>query len=206
MTNAIRETLKAVARPLATAIMVPALCSFYIRRSLVGGDRALLASTQAQALIPGLLGQYLRRAFLARVLAHCAPTAVIEWGTLFSDTGTRLDDHVYIGPNCHIGLCHIERDVLVGPCVHIPSGRVTHGIGDPDQPIRDQIGERTQVRIGANSWIGSAAVVMASIGPATVVGAGAVVTRELPGHVIAAGVPARVVRARPTAAEAARAR
>jgi acetyltransferase-like isoleucine patch superfamily enzyme len=37
---------------------------------------------------------------------------------------------------------------------------------------------------------------MADVGPKTIVGAGAVVTTPLPGGVIAAGVPARVVRQR----------
>jgi acetyltransferase-like isoleucine patch superfamily enzyme len=44
------------------------------------------------------------------------------------------------------------------------------------------------------SWIGSNAVVMADVGAGCIVGAGAVVTRPLPPRVLAAGVPARVVR------------
>jgi virginiamycin A acetyltransferase len=52
------------------------------------------------------------------------------------------------------------------------------------------------IRIGAGTWIGSAAVVMADVGHDAVVGAGAVVTRPVPDAVVAAGVPARVLRAR----------
>jgi acetyltransferase-like isoleucine patch superfamily enzyme len=77
--------------------------------------------------------------------------------------------------------------------VHVPSGRHTHGTGE-DVPFREQEGVRTLVRIGAGSWIGSNAVVMADVGPGCIVGAGAVVTRPLPARVLAAGVPARVVR------------
>ena len=54
----------------------------------------------------------------------------------------------------------------------------------------------TLVRIGPGSWIGSATVVLADIGADTVVGAGSVVTRPLPDRVIAAGVPARIIRQR----------
>ena len=57
-------------------------------------------------------------------------------------------------------------------------------------------GERL-VRIGAGSWIGAAAVVMADVGPESVVGAGSVVTQPVPGGVVAAGVPSRVVRRNP---------
>lgn len=191
-----REVLKALARGLATVCVAPALASYHARRFVLGRDRALEGSTQALSLVPGLAGQYLRRAFLSWVLARCAPTAVIEFGTIFSAAGTRIDDNVYLGPRCHIGLAHFERDVLVGPGVHVPSGQRTHGIGEATSAIRNQTGERTLVRIGEGSWIGSAAVVMADVGPHTVVGAGAVVTKPLPGHVVAGGVPAKVLRTR----------
>ena len=101
-----------------------------------------------------------------------------------------------VGPRCHLGLVHIERDVLVGAGVQIPSGPDTHGISDPDVLIRDQPGTKRLVRIGAGSWIGSAAVVMADVGRGSVVGAGSVVTTPLPDYVIAAGIPARVLRSR----------
>jgi virginiamycin A acetyltransferase len=63
-------------------------------------------------------------------------------------------------------------------------------------PIHDQPGSLRRVRIGAGSWIGSNAVVLADVGRDTIVGAGAVVTRPLPDRVIAAGVPATVVKRR----------
>ena len=125
-----REVVKASARGLATLCVAPALASYYVRSLVIGRDRALEGSSQALSLVPGLLGQYVRRAFLARVIVRCASSAVIEFGTVFSSAGARIDENVYLGPRCHIGLAHFERDVLVGPAVHVPSGRLTHGIGD----------------------------------------------------------------------------
>jgi acetyltransferase-like isoleucine patch superfamily enzyme len=54
-----------------------------------------------------------------------------------------------------------------------------------------------QVRIGRNVWLGSNVIVLrgVTIGDDTIVGAGSVVSRSLPAGVIAAGNPARVVRA-----------
>lgn len=191
-----RELVKAVARATADVMVVPAVVSFWIRSLVLGRDRALEGSTQALALLPGLWGQYLRRAFLRQVLAECHPTATIEYGTLFSGTGARIGANVYIGPNCHVGLVDIGRDTLIGAGVHLPSGRATHGTADWRVPIRQQPGIRTLVRIGAGCWIGSAAVIMADVGSHAVVGAGAVVTTPIPDYVVAAGVPARVVRRR----------
>ena len=88
-----------------------------------------------------------------------------------------------------------SRFVLLAAGVHVPSGPHTHGM-DLSAPIHDQPGTLRVVRIGAGSWIGSNAVILADVGRNTIVGAGAVVTHPLPDHVIAAGVPARVVKRR----------
>ena len=194
-----KELLKAVARGVATVVVAPALVSFRLRASLMDENRALVGSTQALSLLPGLTGQYLRRAFLARVLrGGCAASAVVEFGTLFSQVDACIEENVYIGPRCHLGHVHLERNVLLAAGVHVPSGPHTHGT-ELGVPIHDQQGQLRAVRIGAGSWIGSAAVVLADVGHDTIVGAGAVVTRPLPPRVVAAGVPARVVRARGSA-------
>lgn len=191
-----RETVKAVARAAAIVAVLPAIVSFRIRSLVLGRNRALEGSSQALAILPGILGQYLRRGFLSQALDYCAPTATIEYGCLFSHAGTRIGEHAYIGPRCHLGHVDIGADVLLAAGVHVPSGGATHGTGDLSKPIREQEGERRVVRIGRGSWVGSAAVVMADVGSETVVGAGAVVTRPLPDRVVAAGVPARVLKRR----------
>ena len=198
-----REAMKALARGLATVAVAPALLSYHLRRSLVGADRALEGSTQALALIPGLLGEYLRRAFLAQVVAQCDPTATVQFGTVFSQVGVRLEANAYVGPRCHLGLAHLERDVLLAAGVHVPSGGDTHGTADATRPIREQPGTRRVVRIGEGTWVGSAAVVMADVGRHCVIGAGSVVVQPVPDYAVAVGVPARVIRSRdPKAADA----
>ena len=188
--------MKAAARAVATVAILPQLASFKVRAMLMGANRALVGSSQVLSLVPGLPGQYLRRAFLARVLrGGCASSAAIEFGTLFSQVDARIDENVYVGPRCHLGHVHLERDVLLAAGVHVPSGPYTHGT-DPSSPIHGQAGSLRVVRIGAGTWVGSNAVVLADIGSHTIVGAGAVVTRPLPDRVIAAGVPARIVKRR----------
>jgi len=192
------SVLKRIALIAATISVAPSLLSYAIKRAIFGRDRALHGSSQALSLVPGIAGQYLRRAFFCQVLDECHASVTIEFGTLFSQAGARLGEHVYIGPHCHMGLVHLERDVLIAAGVHVPSGPETHGISSLDRPIREQPGSLRMVRIGAGSWIGSGAVVMADVGRDSVVAAGAVVTEALPDRIIAAGVPARVVRQRGT--------
>jgi virginiamycin A acetyltransferase len=192
----LREGVKAAARGVAFVSVLPALASFAVRARILSRDRAMQSSSEWLALVPGLTGQYLRRAFYSRVLAHCHHTVAIESGTIFSRAGTRLDEHVYIGAGCRLGLVHVERDVLIASGVHIPSGASTHQVDDLTTAIREQPRGERLVRIGSGSWIGEASLVMADVGHDAVVGAGAVVTRPVPAWCIAAGVPARVIRRR----------
>jgi acetyltransferase-like isoleucine patch superfamily enzyme len=192
----IRQRIKSIALALATLLVAPELISFRLRARWLGRDRALESSSQLLAVVPGLLGQYLRRAFFVRTLAYCHRSVVIECGTFLTKAGARLEENVYIGPRCQLGLVHIERDALLAAGVHVPSGSQTHGFEDPGVVIREQPGEQKMVRIGSGCWIGSSAIVMADVGRNTVVGAGAVVVRSLPDWVVAVGMPAKVVRDR----------
>src|SRR5262249_10349557 len=121
-TMTLRGSVKTAAFWIATAAVAPLLASYCLRAASPGRDRALEGSSATRSLIRGITGQYLRRAFSRRVLAACHPSVTIEFGALFSQAGARLDAHAYVGPRCHLGLVHVERDVLLGAGVHIPSG------------------------------------------------------------------------------------
>lgn len=192
----VKEVVKASARLIAWVAVSPVVAAFWLNAAMIGRNRALESASQLLSLVPGITGQYLRRALLQRVLARCHPSALVEFGTLFSQAGAMLDENVYVGPRCQLGLVHLERDVLLAANVQIPSGGKTHYFDDPTIPIREQGGERTLVTVGAGAWIGTGAIVLADVGKGTVVAAGAVVTKPLPDNVIAAGVPARVIRHR----------
>lgn len=191
-----KQAAKAVVRVMATAIMLPAVLGYCATAAVLGRDRALEGWSQAISLLPGLTGIFLRRAFLAQVLAECHPTADVGFGTLLSQSAARIEADVYVGPRCHLGRVHLKRGCLIAAGVHIPSGANTHRFDDPTVPIKDQGGERQTVTVGVGAWVGSNAVVLADIGDGAVVGAGSVVTKPIPNNAIAAGVPARVIRMR----------
>jgi serine acetyltransferase len=112
-------------------------------------------------------------------------------------------DVVRIGDRCLIGrgssiVGHasiiIEDDVWTGQHVHITD--MNHGYELLDLPIGAQGAPVKPVRVGAGSWLGHGVVVLpgVTIGRHVVVGAGAVVTRDIPDFAVAVGAPARVIR------------
>jgi len=197
-----REIAKAGARFAANIAALPFLAIHALKVPLVGKDSAVEGSTQLLSLLPGLCGQYVRRAFLAWTIAECHSSASIGFGTIFSKAATRIRENVYIGPYCSLGSVTIERDALIATGVHLLSGGRMHGTADPTRPIRDQPGEFVHITLGSGCWIGAGAIVMADVGKDSIVGAGAVVTKAIPESVIAVGVPAKVIGSRSGSAKA----
>ena len=80
----------------------------------------------------------------------------------------------------------------IGPNVQLLTA--THPL-EP-QPRRDKWEAAEPITIGDNVWLGGGVIVCpgVTIGADTVVGAGSVVTRDLPAGVVAVGSPARVLR------------
>jgi maltose O-acetyltransferase len=91
-----------------------------------------------------------------------------------------------------VGRITIGDDVQIGPNVQLLTA--THPV-EPE-PRRAKWEGARPIAIGDNVWLGGGVIVCpgVTIGENTVVGAGAVVVRDLPANVVAVGNPARVVR------------
>ncbi|WP_433064984.1 sugar O-acetyltransferase [Dactylosporangium sp. CS-033363] len=128
-------------------------------------------------------------------------------GSIGEDVEIRPPLHVDYGSHLHVGArtfvnfglmaldvatIRIGEDVLMGPNVQLLTP--THPI-DPE-PRRAKWEAALPITIGDNVWIGGMAVICpgVTIGANSVIGAGAVVTRDIPADVVAVGNPARVVR------------
>jgi acetyltransferase-like isoleucine patch superfamily enzyme len=188
--------LRRAADGCAFLLALPLLAWYSLESLLLGKDRAFESTVQAVSLLPGTLGVVIRRAFLRATLARCSRSCNLSFGTLWSDRRAVIGEWVYVGPHCDLGWVTIEDDVLLGSGVHVLSGKGQHGIADPELPIRLQEGKFAEVRIGAGSWIGNGAIVMANVGRGCVVAAGAVVVHDVEDFSIVGGNPAKLIRKR----------
>jgi acetyltransferase-like isoleucine patch superfamily enzyme len=97
--------------------------------------------------------------------------------------------------NCYLDV-EIGDSTLVADNVYISD--FDHNFADLTVPIKDQGIAKSRVRIGRDVWLGTKVTIArgVEIGEGSVVGANAVVTKDLPGYCVAVGVPARVIRDR----------
>jgi maltose O-acetyltransferase len=129
------------------------------------------------------------------LLPHSAPNVYVE-PPFYCDYGNLIfaGEGVFINFGCTIldgGGVYIGRKTLIAPGVHIfTAGHPT----DADE--RDQWETCRTVRIGERCWIGGHATICpgVTIGDRTVIGAGSVVTRDIPSDCVAVGNPCRVIK------------
>ena len=94
------------------------------------------------------------------------------------------------------GPLKIGENVMMGPEVTILTH--THNIERTDIPMRQQGTIVKEVIIGNDVWIGMRSIIMpgVKIGNGAVIGAGAVVTKDVPDNAIVGGVPSKIIRYR----------
>lgn len=114
-------------------------------------------------------------------------------------------DHIHIGDNTYINgaellttdnsqiiignNCLISYDVVIRTDMH------NH---EPSKPIIEQGITAKDIKIGDNVWIGHGVYIMpgVTIGSNSIIGARAVVTKDIPADSVAVGIPAKVIKAR----------
>lgn len=175
----------------ATLLVLPAWALYRLAAAIAGPGRAFPGFSQGFALLPGLTGVTLRRAFYQLTLASCGDDVHVGFGTLLTSPDTTLGPRAYVGPYCVLGAVDVGADALLGSGVSVTNGAHQHGTARLDVPVREQPGAWPRVRIGRDVWVGDRAVVMADVGEQAVVAAAAVVTKPVARRQIVAGVPAK---------------
>lgn len=185
--------LTLVGAGLGTIGAAPFVAVHRLTTQVMGEGSSFRTMSETLSLIPGEVGVLVRRAAYGRTIARCGADLSIGFGTVLTHPGIEIGDHVYTGRHCLVALSRIGDDTMLADQVRIISGN--HGMAR-GVPMRLQASSYERVEIGSDVWIGTGTTVLASIGQGTIVGAGSVVTKPVPADVVAAGVPAKVIRER----------
>ena len=144
------------------------------------------------------------------------PTELKKREALLKEMFAEIGENCYIEPPLHANWggkhCHFGKNVYANfnltlvDDTHIYVGDYTMlapnvVIATAGHPILPELREKAYqynmpVHIGRNCWIGAGALIMpgVTIGDNTVIGAGSVVTKDIPANVVAVGNPCRVMR------------
>ncbi len=109
--------------------------------------------------------------------------------------------HIHFGNNVYANFnltCVDDTHIYVGDCTMFAPNVVLATAGHPILPdLREKAYQfNMPIHIGRNCWLGAGVIVMpgVTIGDNTVIGAGSVVTKDIPANVVAVGNPCKVMR------------
>lgn len=154
----------------------------------------------ASRMVPGTLGFVVRYSLVRSLARKCGDNVAIYPGVyVLGLDRLSISDNVSVHPMCYIdasGGIDIGDDVSIAHGATILS--TSHTFAERGIPIKDQPFAAARTTIECDVWIGAKATILAgcTIHSGSVIGAGAVVTRDIPEYSVALGVPARVAKRR----------
>jgi len=154
------------------------------------------APSQLLALIPGYTGIMLRRVWYKCTLQRCGDNLTVDWLGVIRLRQSKVGHRCTFGVGAWVGWVDVGDDVMTGNGVTLLSGAGQHSFSDLTRPMREQFGEKRQLVVGNDVWIGANATILADVSSGTVVGAGSIVTKTFPERHVIAGNPARILSSR----------
>jgi acetyltransferase-like isoleucine patch superfamily enzyme len=146
-----------------------------------------------------LLPQFARRVFFKAMFRRLGSGGLIDYKTYFRyPSKISIGDHSYINHGCCFYGSSLEgveivigSDVALGP--HVRIFTATH-----DYSTYELKDTAASVKVDDNAWVGGGSILLpgVTVGRGAVIGAGSVVTKDVPAFTVAVGNPARVVRSR----------
>ena len=161
-------------------------------------------------LLYNLVGKYLPRTFMPyslfskQIREFLVRNCIDKCGR-----NVKIENHVLISPFIEIGdnvqineysritvNVKIGSDVMIAPNVQFISS--DHRFDRLDVPMSEQGGYDGEIHIGDDVWIGTNAIVLVDVkvGDHAIVGAGSIVTKDVPEYAVVAGNPAKVIKYR----------
>lgn len=146
---------------------------------------------------------YCIRAYELTLFNRIGGGTYISPGCHFTPKTITIGSNTYIGRNCIFQSAHgriiIGDNVMFGAGVHIHGGNhEIHTVGKLMNEIEKLPDSDGIVKIANDVWIGSNAIILkgVSINEGAVIGAGSVVTKDIPAYAIAVGNPCKVIKYR----------
>lgn len=126
------------------------------------------------------------RKLIRRIRGGLSIEELISRGLVIGENVNIIGDEVILDPN-HCWLIEIGDEVVIAPRVHI----LCHDASS----VHGKATKIGRVKIGKRTFIGANAIILpgVTIGENVIIGAGSVVTHDIPDGVIAAGNPARII-------------
>ncbi|MGD1845808.1 MAG: acyltransferase [Salibacteraceae bacterium] len=175
------------------AMMLGKGVRFFCRHNIRWGKQVKL---EDQVYLSGLGTGLLQMGDNVGIGAHSR----VVISTSFQELGSHITigNHVGIGEFAYLGGAgglEIGDECIIGQ--YFSCHPENHHYQDSSLAIRHQGVTRKGIKVGANCWIGSKVTLLdgVTVGEGCVIAAGAVVTRSIPAHSVAAGVPAKVIAA-----------
>lgn len=157
----------------------------------------LFAKQLPRTYMPYSLGSgYIRHVIVNSFIDKCGKNLRIQSNVLLSPhleigNDVEINENVRIRANVKIG-----NNVLIAPNVQLIS--INHEYKDIAVPIKYQGEKKGRIEIGDDVWIGTAAIILPNVkvSKGAIIGAGAVVTKDVPEYAIVGGNPAKIIKYR----------
>ena len=149
------------------------------------------------------ISDYFVREYRLTLFRNVGESTYISPGCHFTYNTISIGKNTYIGRNCIFQSTHgeiiIGSNVMFGPSVQIHGGNHEINVmGTLMKDVRKQPESDGKVIISDDVWIGSCAIILkgVTIGRGAVIGAGSIVTKDVPPYAIVAGNPAKILKYR----------
>ena len=143
------------------------------------------------------IAKKIRYFFAKKIIGDIGANVNIEKGARFSSR-TKIGDNSGIGINCDLqGYIEIGADVMMGPEVAIYT--FNHLTKCTEKPMMYQgFTTHSPVVIADDVWIGRRVIILpgVNVGKGSIIGAGSVVTKDVPEYTVFAGNPAKFIKSR----------
>jgi virginiamycin A acetyltransferase len=189
----LKRVLKWIVNGFGLALLAAPAATSMVESWLSERDDVFVGWGQLFALVPGLPGKYVRKCYYYWTLRGCSLNCEIGFLSYFTQRQAEVGERVYVGARTCIGGATLGEGALIGSHVSILNGGRQHEFGPDGRLTPCRQASLPRVSVGAETWIGEGAILMADVGSHCIVAAGSVVATPVPDGTIVGGNPARFV-------------